>query len=335
MARETRIAWGRLAVGLSVWIALVGITGMPSFAEDAPGCPETLEELQEKLRIIQDWKNRQAVNIEKMKAELAKAKAENRAPDVSKIGNVLATASGARSQTYQEAPPYIKAAIEKVEKNPIINLMGVAGLMGGVSTSVEEGKVTTAQAHYSVEIKRTAFLKRFLEADEKRVLKCIEEKRKKAASDCPPGAYQVACDPGMGDEPPFISDAIQPGQGFQGGSPWGSDHEPPTGPTEPGQPQPPDYAGPGADKPSGPGGTQAGGQGVPPGYWCYSEKTKEWYMVSYGPCPPPHMKPSGGSSVRVPWQGLVPPTGTVGTGGQCPPGCHIKPGTNECHCGGN
>ncbi len=81
--------------------------------------------------------------------------------------------------------------------------------------------------------------------------------------------------------------------------------------------------------------------GQPPpqqGYWCYSEKSKEWYWIPMGPCPPPHMKPpptTAGEPGRIPWQGLVPPGETVAPAtGQCPPGCHIKPATGKCHCGG-
>jgi hypothetical protein len=90
--------------------------------------------------------------------------------------------------------------------------------------------------------------------------------------------------------------------------------------------------------------TGTGEAGTPPGqtppqqgYWCYSKTTKEWYSIPYGPCPPSDRKPSSDpGSVRIPWQGLTPPPDTVApTGGGCPPGCHIKPGTNMCHCGGN
>jgi RHS repeat-associated protein len=90
--------------------------------------------------------------------------------------------------------------------------------------------------------------------------------------------------------------------------------------------------------PTGAGGTGTAGQTPPQqGYWCYSEKTKEWYQIPYGPCPPSDRKPSGDPSVRIPWQGLTPPPDTVaptGPASQCPPGCHIKPATGKCHCGG-
>ena len=103
---------------------------------------------------------------------------------------------------------------------------------------------------------------------------------------------------------------------------------PPTGPTE-----------------AGTGGPQPPQQGI----WCYSEKTKNYYMIPYGPCPPPWMKPPTGTTTageppRVPWQGLVPPEGKPpmgpkppmgGASGPCNPPCHIKPGTNICHCGGS
>jgi hypothetical protein len=88
------------------------------------------------------------------------------------------------------------------------------------------------------------------------------------------------------------------------------------------------------------GGGEPGTAGQPPpqqGYWCYSKTTKEWYQIPYGPCPPSDMKPSGDpGSVRIPWQGLTPPPTTVApSGGGCPPGCHIKPGTTMCHCPGD
>lgn len=326
MQQHGRSPWLRLVLGIGLCLVLLGVASGHSIADDNAECPEPLEELQKKQQMLRDWINRQTENIQKMKAELTKAKAENRAPDVGKLGNVLATASGARSKEYDQAPPYIKAQIEKVEKNPILSLIGVAGLMGGVSTSIEEGKITTAQAHYSVEIKRTGFLKRFLEGEEKRVLKCIEEKKKKAGTDCPSGAYLVACDPGMGGEPPFISDANQ--QGFGGGIP---PDEPTSGAAGGGEPVEQPGSKPGQTETGGPG---TSGQGAPPGYWCYSKTTKEWYLIPYGPCPPSDMKPTGDPSVRIPWEGLAPPPSTVGTGGGCPPGCHIKPATGKCHCGG-
>jgi hypothetical protein len=86
--------------------------------------------------------------------------------------------------------------------------------------------------------------------------------------------------------------------------------------------------------PAGAGETPPPGQTPPPGYWCYSEKTKEWYQIPYGPCPPSSMKPSGDPSIRVPWDSQVPPPSTVAPGSGCPPGCHIKPATGKCHCGG-
>ena len=96
-------------------------------------------------------------------------------------------------------------------------------------------------------------------------------------------------------------------------------------------------------------GTPPGQQPIQQGIVCYSEKTKEYFTIPYGPCPPPHMKPptgstAGGEPGRIPWQGLVPPEGSPpmgpkppmgGTGGGCNPPCHIKPGTNMCHCPGD
>jgi RHS repeat-associated protein len=97
--------------------------------------------------------------------------------------------------------------------------------------------------------------------------------------------------------------------------------------------------------PTGPGetGTPPGQQPPQQGIVCYSEKTKEYYTIPYGPCPSPHMKPptgstAGGEPGRIPWQGLVPPEGSPpmgGTGGGCNPPCHVKPETKMCHCPGD
>ena len=140
--------------------------------------------------------------------------------------------------------------------------------------------------------------------------------------------YDPTKDPGMGGGPPNIPGAMQSGQEFQGGAPWGSGQQPATGPTQPGQPQPPSYTAP-EPQPPGPSGTPP----PYPGYACGSP--------GYPPCPPGYYPPvgpyGGGPPVQVPWEGLVPsgkpPTG--GGGGPCPPGCHLKPGTNQCHCPGN
>ena len=96
-------------------------------------------------------------------------------------------------------------------------------------------------------------------------------------------------------------------------------------------------------------GTPPGQQPPQQGIVCYSEKTKEYFTIPYGPCPPPHMKPptgstAGGEPGRTPWQGLVPPEGSPptgqkppmgGTGGGCNPPCHVKPETKMCHCPGD
>ena len=313
---ERRTAWVRLAIGLGVGIVLLAALVVNSIAADKPECPESLEDLEQKLQVLQEWKARQEENIRKMKEELALAKAENRAPDVSKIGNVMANAAGARSKEYQQAPPYIQALVEKVEKNPLINAFGVLGLMGGISSNIKEGEVTTAQAHYSVEIKRTGFLKRFMESDAKRVQKCIEQK-KGTKSECPPdagsGGYLIACDPGMGDGEPVISDADPPG--FGGGFP-------PEGPTSGAAGDGPTVDQPGhAPPPGGAGGAPPPGQTPPQGIWCYDEKTKDWYMILAGTCPSSGVKPTG---VQMPWD-TVPTGDTPSKGGKPSAGGGGKP----------
>jgi hypothetical protein len=154
------------------------------------------------------------------------------------------------------------------------------------------------------------------------------------AADCAgsAGGYDAGGDPGMGGSKPDTKGATGAGQTFQQGSP-GAGTQPSSGATGGGPP----VAQPGLL----PGPTEAGTGGQQPpqqGYWCYSEKSKEWYWIPMGPCPPPHMKPpptTAGEPGRIPWQGLVPPGETVApASGKCPPGCHIKPGTGKCHCGG-
>jgi hypothetical protein len=144
-----------------------------------------------------------------------------------------------------------------------------------------------------------------------------------------PGGYQAGPDPGMGGETPSIPGAAGAGGTFQGGAPWGPGQEPPTEPTEPGQPQGPYGTGP----PTGPGQPGATGPQPPPGgYQCG--------YPGYPPCPPGYSPPYDPSGEPPWWQGLIPPEepgkptppmGGPGPGG-CPPPCHIKPGTNQCHC---
>ncbi len=147
-----------------------------------------------------------------------------------------------------------------------------------------------------------------------------------AATGRPP--YDPTKDPGTGGGPPNIPGAMQSGQEFQGGAPWGSAQQPPIGPTQPGQPQPPSYTAP-EPQPPGPSGTPP----PYPGYACGSP--------GYPPCPPgyyPPVGPYGGEPpVQVPWQGLVPPPSEPGKppsggGSQCPPGCHVRPDGGGCHC---
>lgn len=143
-----------------------------------------------------------------------------------------------------------------------------------------------------------------------------------------------ACEPKTGkgpEQPPDVKGASE--QPFGGGIPPSTPTSGVTGGGDTPIPIPGQQTGQtGAGVPG-----TATGQPLPQqGYWCYSKATQEWYSIPYGPCPPSDMKPSGDpSSVRVPWQGLTPPPDTVApTGGGCPPGCHIKPATGKCHCGG-
>jgi len=131
-----------------------------------------------------------------------------------------------------------------------------------------------------------------------------------------PGGYDPTKDPGMGGEPPNIPGAGQ--QPFTGGVPAGGPTSGATGGQVVEQPglKPP---------PPGPGGTGTPGQPPQQGIVCYSEMTKEYFTIPYGPCPPPHMKPptgatAGGEPGRTPWQGLIPPEGSPPMGPKPPMG---------------
>ena len=129
-----------------------------------------------------------------------------------------------------------------------------------------------------------------------------------------------------GKKPPDIKGATEKGTTFRGQTPGGKPPEPTSSATggdqpieQPGQKSPP--AGP-----EGPAPATAGGQPPPQqGIQCYSEKTKEYYMLPYRPCPSPWMKPPAGTTTasqppgRAPWQGLVPGRRTPGTGTETPP----------------
>lgn len=133
------------------------------------------------------------------------------------------------------------------------------------------------------------------------------------------GGYDPRTDPGMGGGPPNIPGALGGGQQFQGSAPWGSAQQPPIGQTQPGQPQPSEYTGTGQP----PGAQPPGAAGTQPPYPCG--------VPGYPPCPPGY----GGPPVVIPWGGLVPGgTPPTGGGGQCPPGCHLKPDGSGCHCPG-
>lgn len=168
---------------------------------------------------------------------------------------------------------------------------------------------------------------------------------------------------GSPGSPADVKGATEAGGQFHGQTPGGQTSGPTSGAAGGGQPI--EQPGTGGEPPTG-GTGGPGGPGV--GQWitCYSEKTKQSYLMPYGSsCPPPHLPPPAvGSSPhdpRTPWQELVPEKGGGGgghggdkggghskpskggtTGGSgptspptCPPGCHIKPGTNKCHCGGS
>ena len=153
------------------------------------------------------------------------------------------------------------------------------------------------------------------------------------AAECA-GAGTPGTDPGMAGGKPDVQGATKGGTEFREQTPGGKPPGETSGAAGGGKeaiPQP--------GQQTGPTGTGVPGTAAqtPPqqGYWCYSEKTKEWYQIPYGPCPPSSMKPSGDPSIRVPWDSQVPPSTTVAPGGGCPPGCHIKKATGKCHCGGN
>ena len=150
--------------------------------------------------------------------------------------------------------------------------------------------------------------------------------------------YDPTKDPGMGGKPPDTTGAAAQGEGFQGQTPGAA------GPAAGGTPvpQPPTYTGTATEQPPG----ATGSQPLSPPYY------PPCGIPGYPPCPPGY-DPTRVDPPRVPWQGLTPPPkdpgrkpssppmdpgtkpSTPGSGGQCPPGCHIKPGTNTCHCGGS
>ncbi len=133
-----------------------------------------------------------------------------------------------------------------------------------------------------------------------------------------PGGSRAGSDPGMGGGPPNIPGAVQSGQEFQEGAPWGSGRQPATGPTQPVQPQPSGYTGTGTQQ-------QPGAQ--PPG----AAGTAQPY-----PGYPGYPPPLGGGFTPPSWEGLA-PSGKppMGGGGECKPPCHIaKDGSGRCHCPG-
>ena len=140
---------------------------------------------------------------------------------------------------------------------------------------------------------------------------------------------------GVSGAGPDLRGAIEAGQTFQGQAPWGGGQTP-TGPTQPGQPQPPSYTGTEPPPGAGPPGTTW--PQPPPGYPPYPPYPCGY--PGYPPCPPGYGPPHD-PSVRTPWDALIPPPGAPKPPGKgpgpvvCPPGCHIKPGTNQCHCGGD
>ena len=160
------------------------------------------------------------------------------------------------------------------------------------------------------------------------------------------GASPPGTDPGVAGGKPDTAGASEAGSTFQGGSPWGTPPGPTSGATGGGQPieqpglKPPPTTG------AGEAGTTPGQQPPQQGIWCYSEKTKDYYMIPYGPCPPPWMKPPTGATAtgepgRIPWQGLVPPEGKPLMGPKPPMGSKPPMGpkpscgpATSCTCAG-
>jgi len=307
----------------------------PLYPKDPP-CPEASdEELKSKLEMLKVERSRHETNIQRMREELSRAAREGRQPDRKKL-EPLADATGYRSNEYYKRPPYIQGLVDLFDPPKSETFNTPYNYWDAFDLAQKWARMGIDRAAYENEIERSEMFISNLGSESSRILGCLKNwaKRDNNQPECPSGAYLVACDPGMGGEPPFISDAMQPGQGFQEGSPWGSEHQPPTGLTEPGQPQPPTYTG--TEPPPGAGPPGATGPQPPwyPPYQCG--------YPGYPPCPPGYSPPYDPTG-RPPWEGLIPPSepgkpkppiGGPGPGG-CPPGCHIKPGTNQCHCGGN
>jgi len=318
-------------------IALLSVVAIPQ-AEAMPLLPpvplifmppdcgqESLGEMESKLQMLRTEKQRRLTVNRQLREEMDRAVREQREPDIKKTRDVLSTATGQRGRGYYERPQYIRDMVDSFDALTPYNVFDAFDL------AQKTARMGIARAHYENEIERNNVFIEILEGDEQLILRCLRlsyAMRPNSQPTCPAnalaGGYLVACDPGMGDAPPFISDAMQSGQGFQRGAPWGSDQQPPTGPTEPGQPQPPTYTG--AEPPPGP---------QPPGYPPY-----QCGYPGYPPCPPGYSPPYDPSG-KPPWEALIPPSEpgkpkppTGGSGGPCLPPCHIKPGTNICHCGG-
>jgi hypothetical protein len=260
-----------------------------------PPCPEvSVEEINSKLSLLAKEKSSILTGIQKMKEKLSRAEQavkEGRKPDFKGLkpkGNVGAE----RSEDYLKDHPYIQNLFDEHEAQ--YQPYNWLDSLDAVYMMLRYG----ARGFILNEIERSEHYIQDLDDEKERLNGCLnlhEAKRNNDQPDCPSGAYLVACDPGMGGEPPFISDAMQPGQGFQQGAPWGSDNQPPTEPTEPGRPQGPYGTGP----PTGP--TEPG-QPPPGGYPPY-----QCGYPGYPPCPPGYSPPY--DPTKPPWwEGLIPPS---------------------------
>ncbi len=102
------------------------------------------ETQQEKAQVFRDLIAKQVRNVQLMQQEL---KDNPDHPDAKKLGNFYATAAGARTQSYREEPPYVRALIDKLEKDKALITQNAITLGQHLNN--------VAYGHFLVEIDRS------------------------------------------------------------------------------------------------------------------------------------------------------------------------------------
>jgi hypothetical protein len=163
-------------------IGIIGVLGasLPN-TWGAEACPESLQELEAKEAVLNNWITRYHVLLTKIDDELLKTIAEHRPHPDPNLLQALATASGYRSREYHEAPSYIRVLIDEFESPWAI----ILGSILDKSAFALRGEFPGAQnfehrfywAHCLVEFDRALIFQRMLTREHQKVRDYLTAKK--------------------------------------------------------------------------------------------------------------------------------------------------------------